>query len=278
MHINPEQLPKELYLSGKAAQRIIDTKVSAMLRYFAESGFGKAVIGLSGGIDSAVSAALAVRALGAENVICVRLPCGERGDSYFRAAEIAESLGIPKQNLLTVDITNIVNAITEDEGIALYTTDKQELLRIGNFAARMRMTRLMDKCTKLGALLVGTENLTEHHMAYFTIGGDAVSNYEPFVGNLWKVQIFQLAAALEQPESVLNCPPSAELWAGQTDEDEMGASYMAIDIVLHRYVQQEIKFYTPGLMQYGVTEEMFNTVIARYHRMMGKANAPYVSP
>jgi NAD+ synthase len=279
MHIDPSKLPAELFLCQQSCQDIIDRKVNSMREYFGQSRFSRAVIGLSGGIDSAVSLALATRALGTDSVICVRLPCGGLTDSFHRAEEIALNERVPKTNLLTFDISEDVNGLARRRGLDGNSTDPTVRLRIGNIAARVRMITLMDVCTARRAMLIGTENLTEHHLAYFTIGGDSISNYEPFVGDMWKVQIFQLAAYLGLPESVLNCAPSAELWSGQTDEDELGFSYMAIDTVLHRHIVMRCPHYDSQLQaRYGISESTHDKIIARYEKMKRKANAPFISP
>jgi len=277
MFINPRELPPFLRLSDQQLEQLITDKVSIMYDYFGESGFGQAVIGLSGGIDSAAALALAVRALGRGNVICLRLPYGPKPkDSYFRAEELIRWCDLPEDNLHTFNITDSVVHICWRFGIDITASDQKSKVRLGNIAARIRMLTLMDECTKRDALLIGTENLTEHHMAYFTIGGDEVSNYEP-IKNLWKTQVFQLGAALGLPDSVLDCPPSAELWDGQTDEGEIGASYVEIDTVLAGVLEHDLSKHEI-CARYPVTPQQFHKVMQHYKRMKGKANSPFVSP
>jgi len=266
-YIDLNLIPDILKFSPNEVNSVIERKVKEIKEYFQSSGFDKAVIGLSGGIDSAVSAALTARALGPDNLVAVRLPFRQNNEqSLAIAKEIADTIGLSEKNLLTVDITSAVESAWE-------TAKKQgglnESLRIGNIAARMRMIILMDISASYKALLMGTENKTEEKLAYFTIGGDQISSVEP-IHNLWKTHVYQLAVELGLPDSVLGRAPSAELWVGQTDEGEIGVSYVEIDTIL---AAQE-KNLLPS--KFGIDEETTKKVLGYVERVKGKREAPHI--
>jgi NAD+ synthetase len=187
-------------------------------------GFERGIVGLSGGVDSSVTAALATRALGKENVIGVSMPYRtSSAESREHAAEVADQLGI---ELLTVDITNAVDAY-----LAAADSDADPTRR-GNVMARMRMITLFDLSAKYGALPLGTGNKTERLMGYFTWHGDDAPPVNP-LGDLFKTQVIQLASHLGVPEAILAKPASADLVEGQTDEADLGISYDRADRILH---------------------------------------------
>jgi len=189
----------------------------------AGAGFDRAVIGLSGGIDSATSCFLAVEALGAENVLALRLPYRTSGpDTLADAQAVIDLLGVPSD---TVDISPMVEPLCErfpDMGA----------VRRGNVMARTRMIVLYDQSAAWNGLVVGTGNRTEALLGYTTLYGDSACAYNP-VGDLYKTQLRQLAAALGVPQQIIEKPPSADLWPGQTDEGELGFTYAAVDHVLY---------------------------------------------
>lgn len=192
---------------------------------FAKAGFARAVIGVSGGVDSATSLALAVRALGAENVAPVILPYGALGtQGVLDAMELVTKFGIPLTRIVKRDIKAAVEAIIAGE-------PGMDDVRRGNIMARVRMSILFDVAKKQRGLVVGTENKSEHLLGYFTRFGDEASDIEP-LRNIYKTGVYALAEHLGVTEAIRTKAPSADLWAGQTDEGEMGFSYADADRIL----------------------------------------------
>ena len=182
------------------------------------------VLGLSGGIDSALSAALAVPALGADRVHALLLPHRTSSpDSATDAEAVASDLELTPH---TIDISPMVDPYFE-----LYETDPGNV-RFGNKMARERMSILFDQAKKLGCLVLGTSNKTEILLGYSTIFGDNASSINP-LGDLYKQQVWQLARHLGLPDHVVDKRPSADLWPGQTDEAELGFDYATADEVLY---------------------------------------------
>ena len=203
----------------------------------------KVVVGLSGGIDSAVTATWAARALGAESIILVSMPYGllapsrfapSTVDSVAHARQVASLLA--RADYRELDIAPTVDIEAESTGLAadLRRSPADVALgsALGNLKARIRAVRLRYFANRMHALLLGTENRTEHDLGYFTIGGDEESDLE-LLGNYLKAEVVQLARALGVPPEVIDKAPSADLWSGQTDEGELGFTYREADHVLH---------------------------------------------
>lgn len=202
--------------------------VSFLKVSFQKAGFVKAVVAVSGGVDSATSAALTVVALGKENVFFILLPYGTLNDQgTIDARLVINSIGIPDSQIHKVNIQPFVDPIVAlDRGM-----DEK---RRGNIMARVRMIVLFDQAKKQNALVVGTENKTEHLLGYFTRFGDEASDIEP-LRNLYKTQVYDLARYLGIPEPILTKQPTAGLWEGQTDEGEFGFTYRQADEILSLY-------------------------------------------
>lgn len=202
--------------------------------YFKEASFGKAVIGLSGGIDSAVSAALTALALGPDNVLGLMMPySASHPDSLNHALELAGSLEIAHQVIPVSDWTDPYFNAFEPAA---------DPLRRGNWMARARMCVLFDQSAKLKALVIGTSNRTELLVGYFTQYGDSACAIEP-IGHLYKTEVRAMALKLKIPQAIIDKSPSADLWAGQTDEAEMGISYAALDEALYDITEKGIDSY-----------------------------------
>ena len=193
-----------------------------------KAGFTKAVVGLSGGVDSAVSATLAARALGKRNVVGVLLPYkSSNPQSSKDAMLVAKKLGI---GAVTVSISEMVDVYCEAHKV-------KDRTRKGNIMARMRMIVLYDVSVKERALVVGTSNKTEIMLGYGTLFGDTACALNP-LGDLYKTQIWQLAEALKIPDRIVKKAPSADLWIGQTDEGEMGLEYRKTDRLLYYMIDE----------------------------------------
>jgi NAD+ synthetase len=183
---------------------------------------GRAVLGLSGGIDSAVVAYLCARALGPQNVHAIRMPYRtSSADSLHDAQLVIDELGIYAQ---TIDISDAV------DGYLRHASDA-DARRKGNVMARMRMLTLFDQSAKLGALPIGTGNKTERLMGYFTWHADDTPPVNP-IGDLFKTQVWALARYLKVPVRVIDKAPSADLEANQTDESDLGITYAKADQIL----------------------------------------------
>lgn len=194
----------------------------------AKAGMTRAVIGLSGGIDSALSAYLAAEALGAGNVLAVRMPYRTSSQNSLTDAEaVIEDLGLPS---LTVPITGMAEPLFEQ------FTDMSNVRR-GNIMARLRMTILYDQSAAFGGLVLGTSNKTEFLLGYSTIYGDSGVALQP-IADLYKAQVRQVATAVGVPKAIIHKAPSADLWEGQTDEGELGFGYDDVDQVLFLLVDE----------------------------------------
>lgn len=191
-----------------------------------QAGFTKGVLGLSGGVDSALALALAVEALGRENVVAVMMPYASSSPESRAHAELAASrLGIVPE---LVEITPMVDAFLNAAGPV-------ERVRAGNVMARQRMIVLYDVSAREKALVIGTSNKTEILLGYGTLHGDLACAVNP-LGDLYKTQVWQLAAAMGVPREIVEKEPSADLWAGQTDEGEFGFTYRDVDRLLYAIV------------------------------------------
>jgi NAD+ synthase len=224
------ELPAELAIDTQVARRVIATFIRAQL---GQAGFERAVLGLSGGIDSALVAYLVAEAIGAERLLCVLMPYRTSSPaSRADAEEVVRRLGCSSE---LVEISPMVDSFFGQDGVPGAAGPEgleASALRRGNFMARMRMAVLYDRSVTWRGLVVGTGNKTESLIGYTTLFGDSASAFNP-IGDLYKSQVRQLAAALGVPEAVIRKAPSADLWPGQTDEDEAGFSYPVLDRLLH---------------------------------------------
>ncbi len=193
-----------------------------------KAGMKRAVLGLSGGIDSALSAYLSAEALGAENVLAVRMPYKTSNPASLNdAGLVIEALGIPHLDIPITDMADpLINRFPDMSN-----------LRKGNIMARLRMVTLYDQSVAFGGLVMGTSNKTEFLLGYSTIYGDSGVALHP-LADLYKAQVRQLSRAMGVPQPVIDKAPSADLWEGQTDEGELGYTYNDVDQVLFLLVDE----------------------------------------
>jgi nicotinamidase/pyrazinamidase len=249
---------------------LLERKAQRLREVMHAAGRGKAVLGLSGGIDSAVAMALAARALGPEHVVAVRLPSRHTEWVHVDDAGVAaKAAGLPDENLLTVAIDPMVEALG-----SVRPTLSRSAIREGNASARARMIVIYDLAQELHALVVGTENRTENLLGYFTRFGDAASDIEP-ITDLYKTEVRAAARVLGQPQVVLDKHPTAGLWGGQTDEDELGFTYRDADRALVAMFDLAM---TPeqAAARTGVDLEVVKRVRARADAVAWKHAVPHV--
>jgi NAD+ synthase len=249
-----------------AVNEALVTKIlsEALREEVEKTGFNKCLIGLSGGIDSALSLRLAVLAMGKENVIAVRMPYKTSSQSSLDDAQVV---------IDATDVQSVTIDITPQIDVYFKQMPTVTPLRRGNKMARERMTILYDLSMYYGALVIGTSNRTELLLGYGTQYGDTVSAVNP-LGDLYKTQVRQLAAYLNIAEQIINKPPSADLWPDQTDEGELGFSYFDVDRLLYHIVDQHCSL--EQLRTLSFTEQLIQAVTKRIKQNQFKRIMPVI--
>ena len=269
-------------------------------KVFRDSVQKKIVIGLSGGIDSSLSCALAVQAVGKENIMPILLPYGELSSEGLEDARLViNHLRIPAEQVVEIDVKSGVDAIYQhhceeqdrsDAAIPsrsaqithheiatpfdeLRVRNDIEQIRMGNIMARVRMIYLFDLAKQHKALVCGTENKSEHYLGYFTRFGDEASDMEP-IRHLYKTQVWEMGKNLGLPEKIITKAPTAGLWAGQTDEQEMGFSYKDADQVLHYFIDQNLR--AKEIVSKGLDKTLIEKVLLRVKENEFKHRLPFV--
>ena len=234
---------------------------------FKKAGFSDTVIGLSGGVDSAVSFALVTKALGIDHVYPVLLPYGSLStQGVLDAMKLIEKLHVPFSHITRIDIKPAVDTIIKSDVM-------MDRVRRGNIMARVRMTYLFDQAKKRKALVVGTENKTEHVLGYFTRYGDEASDVEP-IRHLYKTQVYELAKQFMIPEEIIQKPPSADLWPEQTDEGEFGFTYKDADEILFLLVEE--KKTEEEVSAAGFDKNLVSAVVRRMSFNFFKHETPHI--
>jgi len=231
----------------------------ALRRFLAEelraAGLSGYVVGLSGGVDSAVSAALAVAAVGAPRVHAYALPGPTSSPgSLADARAVAQALG------LDLEVVDLSAAAAELRGVLGAGDDR---VRYGNVMARLRMVALFDRARALPGLVLGTSNKSEILLGYSTLFGDGASSVNP-LGDVWKTHVWALAELHGLPQQVIVKPPTADLWAGQTDAGELGFDYAAADPVLYWHHERGVG--RDGLVAMGFATPLVDAVLTAYRR------------
>ena len=264
-------LLKPLQINPDLARKII---VAFIREEITRVGFSRGILGLSGGIDSALVAYLAVEALGAENVTGILMPYRTSNPASRADAElVARQLGIATR---VIEITPMVEPY-----LAQYVDAHPERSeaqskerRRGNVMARARMIVLYDQSEALRALVIGTSNKTEALLGYTTQFGDNAAAIQP-LADLYKFQVRQLARALNVPDAIIAKAPSADLWQGQTDEGELGFTYDDADAILYRLVDE--RRHADDVIALGFDARIVQRIVALMQRNQFKRVLPPVA-
>ena len=269
----PGNLDVTAPLPAVDAAQAIDVIVAFIRAQTAQAGFERLVVGLSGGVDSATVAFLAARAIGAENLLAVRMPFRTSSPaSGADAMRVVDALGCHTEQ---VDITPMVDPMLAliGDGDAPVPGDALNVRR-GNVMARMRMIVLYDRSAAFDALVVGTSNKTEALLGYGTLHGDMAAALAP-IGDLYKTQLRAVARELGVPAEIVVKPPSADLWPGQTDEAELGSTYDVLDRTLYALVDR--RWTIDRCVRAGLPRELVEWVDRRVARMEFKRQLPPVA-
>lgn len=224
----------------------------------------KAVVGLSGGVDSSVTAALCVRAFGPENVHVFMMPYKTSSPkSYEDAFLFVKQFQVPYR---VIEVTDMVDG---------YLASEPDItpMRLGNVCSRARMIILYDQAAKLGALPIGTSNKTERLVGYYTWHGDDAPPVNP-LGDLYKTQIWQIANELSIPESIIKKAPTADLIVGQTDEEDLGINLQKLDYILHLLIQN---YSAEQIVSHGLSEIEVDLVWRLLSKTHWKRHLPTVA-
>jgi NAD+ synthase len=228
-------------------------------------GFTRALVNLSGGLDSSLSCYLAAEALGAQNVLALCLPYKtSASDSSTHAKLVIDALGVQS---LTIPITDMADGL-------ISRFPDMDRIRQGNIMARMRMIVLYDQSAAIQGLPVGTGNKTEILLGYTTLFGDSAAAINP-LGDLYKTQVRQLAKAMGVPQVILDKPPTADLWLGQTDEGELGFTYAEVDQLLYLLIDE--RYRPEDCVAAGFDESFVRSVIERVRRNQFKRVMPPIA-
>ncbi len=254
------------------AQKLLintDLARAVLVRFIRDSvhklNFERVVLGISGGIDSALVAWLSVEALGANNVLGIRMPYKSSSpDSLSDAQKVIDALGI---EALTIPITPMV------DGLLSQFPDMSQM-RNANIMSRSRMITVYDQSMATRSLVIGTSNKTEALLGYTTLYGDSASALQP-IADLYKTQIRQLGRALQMPQSIIEKPPSADLWIGQTDEEELGYTYEFVDKVLYLLVDERMS--VDEAAAEGFDRSLVENVWKRVRQNQYKRTMPYIA-
>jgi NAD+ synthase len=229
-----------------------------------KTGLKKVVLGLSGGIDSAVVAVLAHKAFG-DDLLCIKLPSHYSSqNSLDDADELCEKFSLRNETISIEPMLRAYEASHPD----------MDNLRRGNLSARLRMATLFDVSAREGALVLGTSNKSELMLGYGTLYGDLASAINP-IGDLYKSEVFALAEYLEVPQSIIAKPPSADLWSGQSDEADLGYSYATLDHALKLYVEERLGY--DEIIQQGVEKPLLDMIIGRIYKNQFKRKMPVIA-
>lgn len=264
--------------------------INFIKKTFKETNKTQAIVAVSGGIDSATSLTLVTKALSPKNTLLIHLPSKTTNPKNTQDAILSiKSANIPKSNLTTINIGSIIQKSwkiikhysdnpphhkkgepnKKEKNTPIITANK---LRLANLSARIRMMLIYDHAKKNDALVVGTENLSEHLLGYFTRFGDEASDLEP-IRHLYKTQIYDLAKHLQIPQEIINKKPSADLWRGQTDEKELGFSYTDADPILYLHTQGKS---TEEIIKEGFDKALVEKIINRIKAYSFKHQTPYL--
>lgn len=251
------------------AEQTIAVIVAFIRSQLAQAGFERLVVGLSGGVDSATVAFLAARAVEPERLLAVRMPYhSSAGSSETDAMRVVTALGCRTER---IEITPMVEPMLAHIG----GPDEDALrVRRGNVMARQRMIVLYDRSAAFDALVCGTSNKTEALLGYGTLHGDMAAALAP-IGDLYKSQLREVATALGVPPEIITKPPSADLWPGQTDEGELGATYDDLDRILYALVDR--RWTVERCVAAGLDADLVGWVAARVARMEFKRQLPPVA-
>jgi len=260
--MTPESVDVDLSINAELVSEILCRFIRNEIQ---RAGFRRAVVGLSGGIDSSVVTFLAARALGPDNVLAVTMPYKTSSEATRHDSQaVIKQLGV---RTVDVPITAQIDAY-----FAQFPDASQ--LRLANKCARERMTVLYDQSAAFEALVAGTSNKSELLLGYGTQFGDMASAVNP-IGDLYKTQLYQLAAHLGVPATILQKAPTGDLWVGQTDEGELGFTYAEVDRLLVLLVDR--RWRRSELIRAGFPTEFVDRVATIVRRNHYKRRMPVIA-